>query len=248
MPDGCRGASAASLGRLPSPVGPSGPSASVARATAVRPCGWPPPWRLGPARAATQRFFALARLRPGARGARRRLRRARPARARAATRHHRGRPRSRAPATRGRSCARTPAERAAVRRWRVRPRVLLERDRARRARASARRSPRELRRVGRGWFVQTPAYSFPIEPHSLLPRRALAARAPAPPLLAAGRGRRLGRDLAAAPGARSKRLFGPARPSASGRSSRAGSCVSPRCRQTADVVADAVDHQEHEQR
>ena len=28
---------------------------------------------------------------------------------------------------------------------------------------------RELRRVGRGWYVQTPAYSFPIEPHSLLP-------------------------------------------------------------------------------
>ena len=28
---------------------------------------------------------------------------------------------------------------------------------------------RELRRVGRGWFVQTPAYSFPIEPHALLP-------------------------------------------------------------------------------
>ncbi len=27
----------------------------------------------------------------------------------------------------------------------------------------------ELRRVGRGWFVQTPAFSFPIEPHSLLP-------------------------------------------------------------------------------
>ncbi len=28
---------------------------------------------------------------------------------------------------------------------------------------------REVRRVGRGWFVQTPARSFPIEPHSLLP-------------------------------------------------------------------------------
>jgi SAM-dependent methyltransferase len=28
---------------------------------------------------------------------------------------------------------------------------------------------RELRRVGRGWFVQTPAWSFPIEPHALLP-------------------------------------------------------------------------------
>jgi SAM-dependent methyltransferase len=27
----------------------------------------------------------------------------------------------------------------------------------------------ELRRVARGWFVQTPALSFPIEPHSLLP-------------------------------------------------------------------------------
>jgi SAM-dependent methyltransferase len=27
----------------------------------------------------------------------------------------------------------------------------------------------ELRRVGRGWFVQTPALCFPIEPHSLLP-------------------------------------------------------------------------------
>ena len=27
----------------------------------------------------------------------------------------------------------------------------------------------ELRRVSRGWFVQTPAWSFPIEPHALLP-------------------------------------------------------------------------------
>jgi len=27
----------------------------------------------------------------------------------------------------------------------------------------------ELRRVGRAWMVQTPAHSFPIEPHSLLP-------------------------------------------------------------------------------
>jgi SAM-dependent methyltransferase len=37
--------------------------------------------------------------------------------------------------------------------------------------APARRAAfaRELRRVGRGWFVQTPAFSFPIEPHSLLP-------------------------------------------------------------------------------
>src|ERR1700691_1485547 len=27
----------------------------------------------------------------------------------------------------------------------------------------------EVRRVGRGWLVQTPAYSFPLEPHALLP-------------------------------------------------------------------------------
>ncbi len=36
--------------------------------------------------------------------------------------------------------------------------------RARRAAFAA-----EVRRVARGWLVQTPAFSFPIEPHSLLP-------------------------------------------------------------------------------
>src|SRR4051794_26662392 len=28
---------------------------------------------------------------------------------------------------------------------------------------------REIRRVARSWWVQTPAFSFPIEPHALLP-------------------------------------------------------------------------------
>jgi len=27
----------------------------------------------------------------------------------------------------------------------------------------------ELKRVARGWYVQTPAFSFPVEPHALLP-------------------------------------------------------------------------------
>jgi SAM-dependent methyltransferase len=37
-------------------------------------------------------------------------------------------------------------------------------DPARRPRLAA-----EIKRVGRGFFVQTPAFEFPIEPHSLLP-------------------------------------------------------------------------------
>ena len=47
---------------------------------------------------------------------------------------------------------------------------------------------REIRRVARGWWVQTPAFGFPIEPHSLLPAAHWLPPAAAPPLLAARRG------------------------------------------------------------
>ena len=63
----------------------------------------------------------------------------------------------------------------------------------------------ELRRVGRGWFVQTPACSFPIEPHSLLPFAHWLPVVAAQALLAARRRRRLGGDLAARGAASSKR-------------------------------------------
>ena len=63
----------------------------------------------------------------------------------------------------------------------------------------------EIRRVGRGWFVQTPACSFPMEPHALLPFAHWLPAAAAPSLLAAGRRGRVGGDRAAAPRARWRR-------------------------------------------
>ena len=71
----------------------------------------------------------------------------------------------------------------------------------------------EVRRVARGWFVQTPAWSFPIEPARPAARRALAARRAAAPVLAPGRRGRVGGHRAAAPGraGRPVRRAGPRR-------------------------------------
>jgi SAM-dependent methyltransferase len=84
----------------------------------------------------------------------------------------------------------------------------------------------ELRRVGRRWYVQTPAFSFPIEPHSLLP----GAHWLAPRL------RRRYWRLGAAAGweeisllrrAELERLFGPAAPERFGPLVKSWVCVSP---------------------
>ena len=91
-------------------------------------------------------------------------------------------------------------------------------DPARRASFAA-----EIRRVARGWFVQTPARSFPIQPHALLPFAHWLPPDPATKVLAAGRGRGVGGHRAAAPrrGRRAVRRAGPRR--APGASPRAGS-------------------------
>jgi SAM-dependent methyltransferase len=126
----------------------------------------------------------------------------------------------------------------------------------------------ELRRVGRGWFVQTPARSFPIEPHALLPFAHWLPR----------RLRRLYWRLGAADrdeqiNLLSRRelesLFGPALPErlgglvkswvcvgapGTGRERRSDATIGPIAAgsrrltpQSADVVAEAVDHQKREQ-
>ena len=84
----------------------------------------------------------------------------------------------------------------------------------------------EIRRVGRGWFVQTPAYSFPIEPHSLLPgAQWLPTRLRRPYW-------RLGatggwEEIALLRRAEMQALFGPARPERLGPLVKSWVCVSP---------------------
>ena len=84
----------------------------------------------------------------------------------------------------------------------------------------------EIRRVARGWYVQTPAFSFPLEPHSLLP----GAHWLPPPL------RRRYWRLGAARGweqiwllrrSELERLFGPARPERFGPLTKSWVCVHP---------------------
>jgi SAM-dependent methyltransferase len=119
----------------------------------------------------------------------------------------------------------------------------------------------ELRRVGRGWFVQTPARSFPIEPHSLLPGAhwlAPSLRRPYWRLGAAG----TWEDISLLSRREMESLFGPALPERVGPLVKSWVCVraaspahpeqgsvptrhsSPK---PPDVVAKAVDDQEQQQ-
>ena len=84
----------------------------------------------------------------------------------------------------------------------------------------------EVRRVGRGWFVQTPAFSFPIEPHSLLPGAhwlPLRARRGYWRLGAAG----AWEEISLLRRAELERLFGPALPERFGPLVKSWVCVRP---------------------
>ena len=84
----------------------------------------------------------------------------------------------------------------------------------------------EVRRIARGWFVQTPAYSFPVEPHALLP---------AAHWLPAGLRRRYWRlgaasdweDIHLLRRAEVQALFGPARSERLGPLTKSWVCVQP---------------------
>jgi SAM-dependent methyltransferase len=108
----------------------------------------------------------------------------------------------------------------------------------------------EIRRVGRGWYVQTPAWSFPLEPHSLLPGAhwlAPGARRYYWRLGAA----RAWEDIALLRRREIEELFGPARAERFGPLVKSWVCVRPppprSAREAADVVAEAVEHEEHQQ-
>ncbi len=85
---------------------------------------------------------------------------------------------------------------------------------------------KEIRRVGRGWFVQTPAWSFPIEPHTLLPGAhwlPLRLRRPYWTLGATGEWE----DIPLLRRAEMEALFGRALPERVGPLTKSWVCVSP---------------------
>jgi SAM-dependent methyltransferase len=84
----------------------------------------------------------------------------------------------------------------------------------------------ELRRVARGWYVQTPARSFPIEPHALLP---FAHWLPAGPRRRYWRLGAMGHweDIRLLGRRELEALFGPAAPEKVGPLTKSWVCVRP---------------------
>jgi SAM-dependent methyltransferase len=103
----------------------------------------------------------------------------------------------------------------------------------------------EIRRVGRGWLVQTPSSSFPIEPHSLLPGAHWLPprlRKPYWRLGAAG----AWEDISLLSRGELEALFGPALPERLGPLVKSWVCVRSAAQPT-DVVAEAAHHEEQQQ-
>jgi SAM-dependent methyltransferase len=106
----------------------------------------------------------------------------------------------------------------------------------------------EVRRVGRGWFVQTPARSFPIEPHALLPFAHWL------PTALRRRYWRMGaagawEDIALLSRGELESLFGPAMPERVGPLVKSWVCVrTASTAKTPDVVAEAAHDEEQQQR
>jgi SAM-dependent methyltransferase len=94
-------------------------------------------------------------------------------------------------------------------------------DPARRAAFAA-----EVRRVARGFYVQTPAYSFPIEPHSLLPAAHWLPPGPRRWYWRLGAARDF-EDIRLLRRSELEALFGPARPERWGPLVKSWICVRP---------------------
>ncbi len=107
----------------------------------------------------------------------------------------------------------------------------------------------ELRRVARGWYVQTPALSFPLEPHALLPFAhwlPVSLRRRYWSLGAAGSWE----EIALLRRREMERLFGaPVYAERFGPLVKSWVCVRlpPSARDAADVVAQPVDHKQRHQ-
>jgi SAM-dependent methyltransferase len=84
----------------------------------------------------------------------------------------------------------------------------------------------EVRRVGRGWLVQTPAFSFPIEPHSLLPAAHWLPTRLRKPYWRLGAAREW-EEISLLRRSEVEELFGPALPERLGPLVKSWVCVSP---------------------